>query len=116
MTTELRECAHCGGAASEIEEEDVVLHEPYTHSIPGYLVACATCGARSGGEATQEQAIAAWNRRPEDARIADVEARWKAQRESIIQTLEEWEAAHDDRPEYQSAISDVLAWLNGDMP
>jgi hypothetical protein len=51
------------------------------------------------------------------ARAAEAQrARWKAQRVSIIETLEEWEAAHSDRPEYQSAISDVLAWLNGDIP
>lgn len=36
----------------------------------------------------------------------------------IKRTLEEWEAAYDGESEgeYQRAIGDVLAWLNGDIP
>lgn len=116
----LKPCPFCGG------EPTVLTDELYDGS---FSIECCQVGCRvdvqgetyDSGE--EDKAIKHWNTRAGEHAAhergkAEVQARWKAQRESIIQTLEEWQAAYDGESEgeYQRAIGDVLAWLNGDIP
>lgn len=61
---ELRPCPFCGGAASVITD----------HETATAYVMCETCDACGGRRETPANAIAAWNTRAPDPRIAELEA------------------------------------------
>jgi len=58
--SELKPCPFCAGESATIKE-----NKSY-HSAPLIYVSCEQCWGRSGGDYTQELAIAAWNRRAVD--------------------------------------------------
>ena len=79
--SKLLPCPFCGGEA-RIENNDRTIYDPKTLGVvdveygepPCFWVKCEDCEAFVGGFDTEVDAIAAWNRRADNAQLAEAQA------------------------------------------
>lgn len=106
-TTELLPCPFCGGEARPVKQIEG------RYAIARYSVSCNGCGLVAFYEATEAEAIAAWNTRAElKARISELEKQWDTRDSDCIALEAKVNRLEDEIADWSELHAQVLSERN----